>query len=120
MNESGHDPGAGDVESSLTIPHPGAPWYPDILDFAVSFDGYDVYGERLGKVAHSNWERFRSDGALPSSMTELRATLFFLHRFIRWNEEFSDGPSDDEMRFAHALVEAIRSQWADIADTAGA
>ena len=34
--------------------------------------------------------------------------------WIRWNEDFgSGGPSDEEMRFAHALVEAIRLHGSD-------
>jgi hypothetical protein len=98
------------------IPPPGSDWYPDLLAFALTFDGYSAYGEDLGDMFHRNWRGFIENGELPESLTELRATLFFLQRFIRWNEDSRPGgPSDQEMRFAHAMVEAIRKHVASAA-----
>lgn len=110
---TGTGPTPDEPKLTTNLPPAGAPWYPDILAFAITFDGYEAFGDQLGDVAHANWARFRGDGRLPQSLTELRATLFFLHRFIRWNEDTGGGPSDDEMRFGHALIEAIRAQLVD-------
>lgn len=117
MNWDRHDgPRNGEFGSShqvLTgevIPPPGSPWYWELLRFSLTFDGYAAYGDRLADVFHANWKKFNETGDLPSDLAELRATLFFLQRYIRWNEESRpEGPTASEMDFAHGFVEAIRA-----------
>lgn len=84
-----------------------------IDDFAHSFDGYQwakSAGKDIGDVANGCQRYFRENGRLPDcSMSELRTSLFFLHRAHRHGgTDVEDYP--DEVKYNDALLEAIRDK----------
>ena len=97
------------------IPEADAPWYPDVAEFALSFDGYEALGtfDRVADLYSRVRKTWDESGALPPDLIELRTTLFFLQRSLRWNDNpfdtRSNGMSDRDFVFSHSLIEAIRS-----------
>ena len=106
------------------IPPCDAEW-DKINEFALSFNGYDAYGgfEGCAKIAESTLKAYSSNkGVLISlSLTELRATLFFMQRSWRWAcvdvkvDKMGvvyiipcDEPYPEEMHSIRDVVEAIR------------
>ena len=89
------------------VPGPGAPWYPTIVDFALTFYGYDLMGaDHLADFARLRFARWKRDGSLPSDLSELRACLFWEQRWVR--HSFTEEPTDEDLAYAHELIEAIR------------
>jgi hypothetical protein len=87
------------------IPAPEAGWEAH-ADFAHSFFGYDQMGGALTALASAASTRYRQEGALPATLTELRACLFFEHR-----RAVHFGAPTDKMRvYAKALLAAIREK----------
>ena len=85
------------------LPPPGADWEP-INAFAHTFNGY-AYSEKLHEIGNDASAAFEQSQALPESLSELRACLFYEAR--RWRHYGYD-PGETAMRYIHALVEAIR------------
>jgi hypothetical protein len=50
------------------------------VDFAHCFFTYDQMGPSLTMLANAASSRYRHEGTLPATLTELRACLFFEHR----------------------------------------
>jgi len=73
-------------------------------DFALSYFGYETLGASLSSLANAASPRYREEGALPSSLTALRACLFFEHR----RAVHLGAPSDSMRAYARALLNAIR------------
>lgn len=48
--------------------------------FAQSFDGYPAWGKDCARMANGWMERWRADGELPETLTEVRGCLFFEQR----------------------------------------
>jgi hypothetical protein len=90
------------------IPPRDAPWHPTISEFALTFDGYEAMGNRLFKYAERWYERWRKDGSLPRDLLHLRSCLFMKQREVRWAEYTPAGPTDEDIAYAHALIDAIR------------
>ena len=89
------------------VPAAGDGFLDGFLRFALSYDGYTHHPEKCADMANQADELFRSTGALPPSLTELRACLFFEQR--RWRntgEEFDA----ETLACVHALCEAIRGK----------
>ena len=78
------------------VPRGHAPSWMEIAQFALTFDGYAVMGERLGEIANLAAERWRQTGQLPESLVELRAYLFFEQR--RWRH-LGTTPTGDELDY---------------------
>jgi hypothetical protein len=106
------------------IPPPGA-GAQAVYAFAGTFDGYDYVSRipkadpscpdnlivRLGRLANPAFANFRRDGSLPSTLSELRACLFYesrRRRFIGGPGSFN--PDEVYLPFSLALVEAIRGK----------
>lgn len=89
------------------VPSPDAPFWMDIAEFALSFDGYSALGgfDELATLAHATAKRWRRTKELPESLVELRSCLFFEHRSYRHTDTTPEGTHLDYIR---ALVEAIR------------
>jgi hypothetical protein len=88
-------------------PQVDAPWSPDIVQYALTFDGIRAFGDLgpLGDYANQCRERWATDSTLPDSIGELRACLFFEQR--RFNH-FGYEPQDDDDRYVRSLLAAIR------------
>ncbi|MDP1825356.1 MAG: hypothetical protein Q8L48_19015 [Archangium sp.] len=84
------------------VPGPQASWQ-EIEHFALTFDGYQRIGQRLGALA----EQHRAAGTLPHELDELRGCLFLEQR--RWRH-FQSVPDEKAMQHIRALVEEIRRQ----------
>ena len=82
------------------IPLADAGWK-QIESFALSLNGYEAVGQRLGELADANAQA----GTLPDDLTELRACLFFEQR--RWRQ-FDEPPQGKPMEHILRLLEAIR------------
>lgn len=83
------------------IPGPEADWY-TIGTFALTFNGYEECGsfEECARIANE---------ARPTTLTELRACLFFEQR--RWRH-FGDEPDEEDMTYIKGLVEQISTKVA--------
>lgn len=83
------------------IPPADADWKV-IERFALTLNGYQEIGHRLGELADTH----AREGTLPVELTELRACLFFEQR--RWRH-FEAPPQGKPMTHILALLEAIRA-----------
>ena len=92
-----------------SVPSPDAPWYPDIADFALTFNGYEALGG-MGPLAEtanrvqSEWTL--ENDKLPDDLVELRSCLFFEQR----RDHFGQGPDERDMPYLRTLVAAIRQR----------
>jgi hypothetical protein len=77
----------------------------EIFVFGLTYDGYEHHPEDCATIANRAAERYRDTGALPDSLDELHACLFFEQR--RWHH-FGCPLTEDATRYVRALAEAIR------------
>ena len=91
------------------VPTADAPW-DKIFYFALSFDGYSLFGGfgPCAELANDTAERYRADSSLLESLdlTRLRVCLFFEQR--RWHH-FGYGPTAEAREYFGALLNAIRA-----------
>jgi hypothetical protein len=90
------------------VPVPGADW-PEVNQFALSFDGYAYRGDQLGGWANQAVKRFQRSGT-PSralALPDLRALLFFVQRRFH---HFGTSPDDGDRAYIDALLMAIRAR----------
>jgi hypothetical protein len=82
-----------------------------IMEFALTFDGYEHYGgfEACADACNAAGRRYFTEGPLPGSLTELRACLFFEQR--RWHH-YGDSPDAETRRYMAALLDGIRGHVA--------
>ena len=85
---------------------PADPAHPDMNAFAVSFDGYAHWGDRCAEFAEAAAAAFHDHGAVPASLSDLRACLFYEQQKWRWQDRDPDGPS---RAYLQALLDAIRA-----------
>ena len=98
------------LSSKLTadqVPAANAPYNPEIVEFALSFDGYAHYSGRVSTIARQAQQEFNRSGKLPRTVDRLRACLFFQQRFWRNN---GDEPDAESMLLIGVLLEAIRTK----------
>lgn len=89
----------------IPVPEPGAPFFPDINEFALTYNGYDRHGDQAGDIGNSLRARWDETGELTDDLAELRCALFFEQR--RYHH-FGTAPQDDNLEYIEALVDAIR------------
>lgn len=92
----------------ILVPSTDAPWYPTIVKFALTWNGYDRYGplSELGldaNHARMMWEYVRE---VPGDLASLRSFLFFEQR--RWRHLETE-PVDDNRAYIDALLTRIRA-----------
>ncbi|MBI4410188.1 MAG: hypothetical protein HY561_10800 [Gemmatimonadetes bacterium] len=89
------------------LPAPDADWH-EHAAFAHSFFAYEHWGSfgAAAVLANRAAKRFREEGVLPSTLSELRTCLFFEHR----RAVHQGGPSEEARVYARALLEAIHSR----------
>ncbi len=102
------------LDADLTVervPAPGAPFWKEVAEFALTFDGYQYRGSSLGGWANAQVRRFHEAGRLDDdlSLSDLRGLLFFEQRRYRHTEGTPTGPS---ARYVDELLAAIRSRVA--------
>src|SRR5438034_11063609 len=87
------------------VPDITAGW-PEIAEFALSFDGYEYTGGQRGCAALAEWMRddWRDLHQLPAHLSELRAAVFYEQRRARWTDT---DPRGADLRYIRALVAAI-------------
>lgn len=109
-----------------SVPNPFDPWA-KISEFALSYNGYELYGEQTGDLtgpnnladfANATERRWERAGSLPTSLHELRSALFFEQRrsqhlgeFDPW-EDWENPRSNAEpwKKYIRSLLEAIGQQ----------
>lgn len=103
------------------VPGDDAPWMPDIVEFALSFDAYVHFGgfRELADMANDARRDWDTDRVLPDNLVSLRSALFFEQR--RWrhlDQPPSSFPAEGEwLDYVRALVGAIKRAAGD--DIAG-
>ena len=90
------------VNKNLTlsdIPSLDAGW-DEFSEFALTFDGYNVWGsfDKCAEIANDRRHE---------SLTDLRTCLFFEQR--RWRH-FGEHPDEEEMMYLRGVIEKIRSR----------
>jgi hypothetical protein len=84
---------------------PDDPADPRFEAFALSFDGYAHWGDRCGPRAQAAAAAFRERGILPSTVSDLRACLFYEQQRWRWTDH---QPDDHAVAYLQALLDALR------------
>jgi hypothetical protein len=94
-------------DDSIPVPPEGSPFFPDINEFALTYNAYSrVSGVRTAaQIGNGARARYRNDGSFPDDLDELRAALFFEQR--RYHH-FGEGPDGADLDYIQALVGAIR------------
>jgi hypothetical protein len=94
------------------LPTPYAEW--EIIEkFALTFNGYHHFDE-CDKLGNKAKDEFYQTGALPLTLSEVRACLFYEQR--RYHH-VGGVPDDKSLAYIHGLVEAIRKIVAPEAGT---
>ena len=94
-------------EESIPVPPEGAPFFPDINEFALTYNAYNrISGvHAVAQIGNGSRARYGNDGTFPGDLDELRAALFFEQR--RYHH-FGEGPDGADLDYIQALVGAIR------------
>ncbi len=95
------------------IPVPGESTIWEIMEFALSFDGYEFHGsfEACADIANRALDLYRKNGHLPQSLIELRTCLFFEQR--RWRH-YDQTPEGEDRKYFDTLLAAIRKNVEEI------
>jgi hypothetical protein len=106
-NEFGRPEIPSDALTLEMVPAPGAEYYPEVIEFALTFNGYSYYPKNLAEIAIQSEQVFRNSGKLPRTLNRLRACLFFQQRF--WRNDGGD-PDEQSIAFINAILACIRSK----------
>ena len=79
--------------------------FPELWQFALTYDGYGLHGEDAGKIANDSLDLWKTKGRLPDELDRARCALFFEQR--RWHH-FGEHPDDGTLRHLAALRGRIR------------
>lgn len=93
--------------TSDNVPTANADYHTEIVEFALTFDGYAHFSDRLSTIATRAQQQFSTRRKLPQTVDLLRACLFFQQRL--WRDQANE-PDEDCLLFIVALVEAIRAK----------
>ena len=86
----------------------------DFFVFALTFNGYEAL-EDCDEIANKAARVFAEHGTLPESLDALRGCLFYEQRRKRHCDSEA---SEEDLRYYHALVAAMREIIASRADDA--
>lgn len=91
----------------LAVPSVDAPFWPDVAEFAATYDGYRRHGDsaavrQIAAVVCGDW--WLRTGH-EHTLDDHRAALFFEYRYWRWNQ--SDPPRGPRTRWIAHLLTAI-------------
>jgi hypothetical protein len=93
----------------IEVPGPDAD-LPTIMDFALTYNGYQRFDGPLGEFANTARNFWTRLGQMPWDLDSLRAALFYEQRRHRHLE---NTPSSTDMDYLHALISAIRMKAGD-------
>ena len=96
----------GDLKST-DVPTSGE--WAEIENLALSFNGYDHWGDQCGAHANEVLKIWAASNELPANLSDLRASLFYEQR--RWRH-FGEEPAPDAKRYINALLGKIRESAA--------
>jgi len=93
------------------LPAVNADYVSSISPFALTFDGYDYCGSQIEcfGLAKKISDAYEKTGVFTEPLSQLRSALFFLQRNVR---QWGYGIDCETLRYAHAMVEAIRDRVA--------
>ena len=100
--------GPSAINERIPVPPPGAPFWPDINEFAATYNGYSRLGgglEDFAELANGIRARYECDHMLPEDLDKLRGALFFYQR--RYHDAYAP-PAGAELAYIEALVDEIR------------
>lgn len=107
VNQFGH-PEIPSLQLSIAnVPTTIAEYEPEIVEFALTFDGYSHFSDSLPEFANQTQQDFLASGRLPQSLDRLRGCLFYQQR--QWRNE-GTVPDAEAKQFIDALLCAIRAQ----------
>jgi hypothetical protein len=75
-------------------------------EFALSFDGYALAGDRCAEIANASLEAYLRGEPLPATIFDLRCCVFFEQR--RWRH-FGEYPDDETWGYLDALLKKIQA-----------
>jgi hypothetical protein len=84
----------------IAVPDENALWWPDVSDFALTYNAYDRNGgfEGAAKVGHGALKTWERSGDLPDDLDIARAALFFEQRRYRHLDCQPEGESERYIR----------------------
>jgi hypothetical protein len=98
-------------EKTIRVPSPSTPWNSEVIEFALSYNGYDRHGTQgayaIAGAVHASWEQ---NGTPEGDLASLRCALFFVQRAAH----HTDQPPDSG--YLAALLAAIQERsggWVD-------
>jgi hypothetical protein len=96
----------------IRVPSPDTPWNPEVIEFALSYNGYDRHGGNRGAAAIANLllGTWRATGMADAELPTLRCALFFEQRRAHHTDQAPD-PA-----YLAALLTAISERsggWVD-------
>ncbi len=71
--------------TAIPVPKADAPWWPDVNEFALTFNAYERVGDfdTVAEMGNAAAKAFAEDGSLPRDVAGLRTCLFFEQRRYR-------------------------------------
>ena len=94
-------------EGQIRVPNSDAPWHMEVVQFALTYNGYDRHGgfDAVAAIGNEGYARWQQDGFLGQDVDQLRCALFFEQR--RWRHLDSE-PDPEARRYIVDLVQRIR------------
>ena len=110
FNEFGQPEIPNEKLRATHIPALRAAFWPEIADFALTFDGYsrNRTAEECDIITQRVVKKFQKSGVLPKAMNDLRTCLFMQQRMLRHYD--SSNPDAEHLELIHNIVEAIRTK----------
>jgi len=102
---------SGEQSPFLSLPDddqvnvPPAVSFPELWEFALTYDGYGLHGDDVGKIGNDSLDLWKTQGRLPDELDRARCALFFEQR--RWHH-FGEHPDHGTLRYLAALLGRIR------------
>ncbi len=102
----------GYYRNAIPVPSPDLPWGQDVIEFAMSYNGYVRHGDTdtAAEIGNDLLDRWRKTGRADADLPKLRCALFFEQR----RAHHSDQPPDSQ--YLAALLAAIHQRsggWVD-------
>jgi hypothetical protein len=94
------------VDDSIAVPTAGAPWFPDVNRFALTYNAYEREGgfDPVARRANAMRERWEDGTEPPEDLPAVRSALFFEQR--RWRH-LDEEPEGRDRAYIDALLEVI-------------
>lgn len=96
----------------IRVPSPNLPWGQEVINFALSYNGYDRHEGNQGAAAIANplLASWRETGELDADLSQLRCALFFEQRRAHHTDQ---PPNPDYISALLAAIEHQSGGWVD-------